>query len=201
MPPRKPRLKILRRLGTQLPGLSRKTADRRPTPPGQHGATAGRRRPSAYRKALEEKQKVRLNYGVSERQMRRYMEHARAMPGETGVNLLMLLERRLDNVVFRLGLAPTIPAARQLVSHGHIAVNGQRVDRPAYEVAVGDEVGLGERTRARTAGEAPPQPVLRLPGYLAREPDAPSGRMIAPPSRGDVPFSIDEGRIVEFYSR
>lgn len=200
MPVRKPRLKILRRLGIQLPGLSRKTADRRPTPPGQHGATAGRRRPSAYRKSLEEKQKVRLNYGITEKQMRRYMERARTMPGQTGVNLLMLLERRLDNVVFRLGLAPTIPAARQLVSHGHIAVDGQRVDRPAFEVEVGNEVGLSERARTRMAGESL-QPVLRLPSYLAREQEATSGRMIAAPSRNDVPFSVDEGMIVEFYSR
>lgn len=200
MPVRRPRLKILRRLGTQLPGLSRKTADRRPTPPGQHGATSGRRRPSAYRKSLEEKQKVRLNYGITEKQMRRYMERARTMPGQTGVNLLTLLERRLDNVVFRLGFAPTIPAARQLVSHGHIAINGQRVDRPAYEVEVGEEIGLSERARTRLSGEEL-QPVLRLPSYLAREQNAASGRMIAPPSRTDVPFSVDEGMIVEFYSR
>jgi small subunit ribosomal protein S4 len=201
MPPRRPRLKIIRRLGTQLPGLTRKSADRKPAPPGQHGASAGRRRPSAFRKSLEEKQKVRLNYGVSERQMRRYLERARTMTGRTGANLLMLLEQRLDNVVFRLGLAPTIPAARQLVSHGHVAVNGNRVDRPGYEVQVGDEIGLTTKAAGRAAEQGVPQPVLRLPSYLAREGEATSGRMIAPPSRNDVPFSVDEGLIVEFYAR
>ena len=201
MPVRHPRLKILRRLGTQLPGLTRKSADKRPTPPGQHGAATGRRkRPSAYRKSLEEKQKVRLNYGVTEKQMRRYMERAGRMTGRPGINLLTLLEARLDNVVFRLGLAPTIPAARQLVSHGHVVVNGNRVDRPSYEVTVGDEVGFTDKARTRVAGD-PPQPVLRIPAYLAREDGATSGRMIAPPSRSDIPFSIDEGLIVEFYSR
>ena len=201
MPVRSARLRIIRRLGTPLPGLTRKSADRRPAPPGQHGASAGRRRPSAFRRSLEEKQKVRLNYGVTERQMRRYLERARAMSGETGVSLLMLLERRLDSVVFRLGLAPTIPAARQLVSHGHVSVNGARLDRPGYEVEVGDEIGLATRARARAEQAGVPEPVLRLPGYLAREAGATIGRMIAPPVRRDIPFAVDESLIVEFYSR
>ena len=133
----RPRLKILRRLGVQLPGLTRKDGERRPTPPGQHGQTGGRRKKSLFRKRLEEKQKVRFNYGVTEGQMRRYMATANGMPGVTGHNFLALLERRLDNVVFRLGLAPTIPAARQLVSHGHVLVNGRRVDRPSFLTEAG----------------------------------------------------------------
>jgi small subunit ribosomal protein S4 len=138
---------------------------------------------------------------VTERQMRRYLERARAMSGETGVSLLALLERRLDSVVFRLGLAPTIPAARQLVSHGHVSVNGARLDRPGYEVEVGDEIGLAARARARVTDAGVPEPVLRLPRYLAREAGATAGRMIAPPMRGDIPFAVDESLIVEFYSR
>ena len=131
---RGPRLKAIRRLGTPLPGLTRKTADKKPYPPGQHGqggapgGRGGRRKQSEYGRQLLEKQKLRLNYGVSERQLRNYMAQATRQGGKTGEALLALLERRLDNVVFRLGLAPTIPAARQLVGHGHVRVDGKRVD-------------------------------------------------------------------------
>src|SRR5690348_10433418 len=140
MPVRSPRLKIVRRLGVQLPGLSRKDAGAAPAP-------RSRRKPSMYRQALEEKQKVRFNYGVTERQMLRYLEAAKRLPGRTGENLLLLLERRLDNVVFRLGFAPTIPAARQLVTHGHVQVNGHRLDRAAYLVHTGDTVSLAPSAR------------------------------------------------------
>src|SRR5438046_3032081 len=106
MPKSRPRLKIIRRFGIQLPGLTRKSAEKKPYPPGQHGqSTAKRRKTSEYRRLLEEKQKVRFNYGVSEGQLRRYMGIARKMPGKTGDNLLAVLERRLDNVVFRMGFA------------------------------------------------------------------------------------------------
>src|SRR5690606_19256751 len=170
---------------------------------GAHGVSARRRKPSAFRRRLEEKQKVRLNYGVTERQMLRYMERARGLPGAAGVNLLSLLERRLDSVVFRLGFAPTIPAARQLVSHGHIAVNGRRLDRPAYEVEVGDVISLSERAISRRAAPGPEErkPVLRLPAYVAVDPTAHSARMIAPPTRNDIPVQVDEALIVEFYAR
>lgn len=203
MPVSSPRLKVIRRLGVQLPGLTRKSADRRPQPPGAHGHNPRRRRPTDFRLRLEEKQKVRLNYGVTERQMLRYMTRARVLPGPTGTNLLTLLERRLDNVVFRLGLAPTIPAARQLVSHGHVAVNGRRVDRPSFEVSVGDEISLSPRAveRASPGLPAKAEPVLRLPGFLALVPEDRAGRMVAPPSRSDVPFPVDEALIVEYYAR
>src|SRR5690606_8437524 len=108
MPAPRPRLKIVRRLGVQLPGLTRKDAERRPSPPGQHGANPGRRKKSAYRRRLEEKQKVRFNYGVSESQLRRTFSAAQKDPGKTGDNMLARLERRLSNIVFRLGFAPTI---------------------------------------------------------------------------------------------
>ena len=109
---RGPRLKIVRRFQQDLPGLTRKTAERRPYPPGQHGVNIRRRKISDYGLRLEEKQKVRLNYGVSEKQMRRYFREAAAAKGDTGLNLLKRLELRLDNVVFRAGFAPTIPSAR-----------------------------------------------------------------------------------------
>lgn len=190
MPVRSPRLKIIRRLGVSLPGLTRKAAGESPPEPRTR-----RRRPSAYRLALEEKQKVRFNYGVTERQMRRYLDAARRLPGRTGENLLLLLERRLDNTVFRLGFAPTIPAARQLVAHGHVRVNGESVDRPAYQVRVGDIVSL-------TLDGAEREPVLRVPAHLRRDPgDATAGRVIAAPARVDVPFPVKESLVVEFYAR
>src|SRR5689334_25177303 len=174
MPVRRPRLKVLRRLGVQLPGLTRKDTGRRPHPPGQHGLPAaggrGRRKTSEYRRLLEEKQKVRFNYGITEAQLRKYLERAQRMPGKTGENLLALIERRLDNVVFRLGFTPTIPAARQLVSHGHVRVNGRRVDRVSYLVSPGDVVSLPpgrvrERPSIVEAVERGPQ--VKLPSYLA----------------------------------
>src|SRR5690606_2441783 len=109
-----PRVKILRRFGQQLPGLSRKSLERRPYPPGQHGQRR-RRKSSDYRVRLEEKQKLRYNYGIGERQFRIYIKRATRAKGDTGLRLLQLLEGRLDNVIFRAGYAPTIPAARQLV--------------------------------------------------------------------------------------
>jgi small subunit ribosomal protein S4 len=207
MPVRRPRLKLVRRLGVQLPGLTRKDSERRPYPPGQHGPTGGgrRRKTSEYRRLLEEKQKVRFNYGISESQLRRYLQRAQRMPGKTGENLLALAERRLDNVVFRLGFAPTIPAARQLVSHGHVRVNGRRVDRASYLVVPGDAVALPtgrvrERPQIREAIERGPQ--LRLPSYLALDPDdRHAGRVIGTPMRADVPFPVAESAIVEFYAR
>jgi len=204
MPAHRPRLKILRRLRTQLPGLTRKSVGEDALPPGAHGASRSRRRPSAHRLRLEEKQKVRFNYGITERQLRRALEVARRQPGRLGENLLALMERRLDNVVFRLGLAPTIPAARQLVVHGHIHVDGGRVDRPAYRLRVGETVSLAPSSR-RSAGlmdVASQGPTLRLPSYLQHDPeDSLTGRLVAPPARSDVPFPVREALIVEYYAR
>jgi small subunit ribosomal protein S4 len=205
---RGPRLKAVRRLGTPLPGLTRKTSDKKPYPPGQHGPTGGggrgRRKQSEYGRQLMEKQKLRLNYGVSERQLRNYMARAVHMGGKTGEALLSLLERRLDNVVFRLGLAATIPAARQLVAHGHIRVEGRRVDRPAMLVDVGQRISVSDRARnmpeVQSSVEHGPQ--VRLPGYLAIDPaDKFGGRVISLPMRGDVPLIVDDAAVVEFYAR
>jgi small subunit ribosomal protein S4 len=204
MPTQGPRLKKIRRLGTPLPGLTRKEPEWKSYPPGVHGPAPRRRKQSDYRARLEEKQKVRWNYGISERQLRRYFERALQQPGATGENLLTLLERRLDNVVFRLGFAPTVPAARQLVSHGHVRVNGERIDRAGCSVAPGDAITLSERGRRipDVVQAVEKGPEIRLPGYLALDPDAPStGRVIDRPARGDVPFLVDEAAIVEFYAR
>lgn len=204
MPAPRPRLKIVRRLGVQLPGLTRKDAERRPSPPGQHGASPGRRKKSAYRRRLEEKQKVRFNYGVSESQLRRTFAAAQKDPGKTGDNMLARLERRLSNVVFRLGFAPTIPAARQLVSHGHVRINNLRVDRPSYLVESGDMVSIGPSSREipLVVESVNRGPQVRLPSYLVIDPeDQFAGRMIGTPQRADIPFVVDDAAIVEFYAR
>jgi small subunit ribosomal protein S4 len=139
------RLRVVRRLG-ELPGLTRKSA-RRAYPPGMHGQA--RKKKSEYGVRLEEKQKLRFNYGVTERQLLRYVRKARRAGGSTGLALLQLLEMRLDNTVFRLGMAPTIPAARQLVNHGHITINGATVSIPSYQCRAGEEVGVRNRDQSR----------------------------------------------------
>lgn len=202
--PKAPRLKAIRRFGTPLPGLTRKQADERMFPPGQHGARLKRQRKSAYRERLEEKQKLRLHYGISESQLQRYFRQAAGRPGVTGEILLAQLERRLDNVVFRLGFAPTIPAARQIVSHGHILVDGFRVDIPSYAVDPGNTIAVSPRGRQIPYVIEAVQhgPEISLPGYLALDPDDPfTGRMTGLPARDDVPFIVGETAIVEFYAR
>ena len=146
---RGPRLRITRRLG-DLPGLTRKAA-KRSYPPGQHGQA--RRKRSEYAIRLEEKQKLRFNYGVSERQLVRYVKKARAQEGSTGTNLLKLLENRLDNVCFRLGFGPTVPGARQLVNHGHVTVNGRVTDIASYQCKPGDVVAIRERKCSKQLAE------------------------------------------------
>jgi small subunit ribosomal protein S4 len=200
---RGPRRKVVRRLGVALDGLTRKAAGDRAFPPGQHGVSGARRKLSQYGVRLREKQKLRYYYGITETQLRRYYERARRQDGPTGANLLALLERRLDNVVFRLGLAPTIPGARQLVSHGHIAVNGARVTYPAYEVKRSDVVSAHERSRTHQSivGGATNGPTLALPSYLTRADDHLGGSVSGMPSRQDVPLDINESLVVEFYAR
>lgn len=205
MPVHGPRLKIVRRLGA-LPGLTRKEPreDRTAAANSVRVRSRGRRKPSLHRQRLDEKQKARFNYGVTERQMRRYLEMARLLPGVTGENLLLLLERRLDSVVFRLGFAPTIRAARQLVVHGHVHVGGRRVDRPGYLTEAGDVVSLAPAARARDALRASAEqgPRLRVPSHLQRDPaDVCAGYVISRPSRADVPFPVREDLIIAYYAR
>jgi small subunit ribosomal protein S4 len=197
-----PRRKVVRRLGVALDGLTRKVAGDRAFPPGQHGP-ARRPKLSQFGVRLREKQKLRYYYGVSERQLRRYFDRAARQSGPTGHNLLSLLERRLDNVVFRLGLAPTIPSARQLISHGHITVNGRRVTFPAFEVSERDIVAAHEKSRTHQTivdGVAN-GPTISLPSYLVRADDRLGGTFVAAPRREDVPIDLNESLVVEFYAR
>lgn len=194
-----PRLRIIRRLGTDLPGLTRKIADRRPYPPGDHGQ--GRQRFSEFKKQLYAKQKLRFNYGLNEQQLRNLFVEAQASREPAGLMLLRLLEQRLDNVVFRAGLASTIPAARQLVVHGHVEVNDRKVDRPSFRVKPGMKVSLRAKSQALSSVEASvASPSLRHPAYLTVDENTKTATMDQVPGREDVPFQVDESLVVEYYS-
>jgi small subunit ribosomal protein S4 len=194
-----PRLRIVRRLG-DLPGLTRKKA-RREYPPGQHGQN--RKKRSEYGIRLEEKQKLRYNYGVSEKQLVRYVQKARRVTGSTGQVLLQLLEMRLDNTVFRLGMAPTIPGARQLVNHGHITVNGRVVNIASYQCRPGDLIAVKNSDRSRnivkTNLENPG--LANLPNHLEFNKDNLSGKVNGIVEREWIALTINELLVVEYYSR
>mgnify|MGYP001556823472 FL=1 len=196
---RGPRLRIVRRLG-ELPGLSRKSP-RRAYPPGQHGQA--RRKRSEYAIRLEEKQKLRLNYGVTEKQLVRYVKKARRATGSTGQALLELLEMRLDNTVFRLGMAGTIPGARQLVCHGHILVNGKVVDIPSYQCRPGDVVSVRDRDRSRRLVETNMEfpGLANLPSHLEFDKNTFTGKVNSVIDREWIALQINELLVIEYYSR
>ena len=177
---------------------------RRTYPPGQHGpAQARRRKQSEYAVQLREKQKVKRIYGLHEKQFRNLFEKAANQPGVTGANLLVSLETRLDNVIFRLGFASSRAQARQLVRHRHVEVNGRVVDVPSYHVRVGDEVAV----RAADRDLLPVQQSLEartragVPEWLALDEKNRVGRVIRSPERQDIPLAVQEQLIVELYSK
>ena len=163
-----------------------------------------RKKQSEYALQLTEKQKVKFVYGVMEKQFRTAYEKAARQPGKTGENLLTMLERRLDNVVFRMGFAKTRREARQLATHGHFTVNGQRVDIPSYLVKTGDVIEVREKSCSSVKfkgllGED--APLVTLPKWLTREKNALRGTVVAMPMRDDVDFPVEEHLIVELYSK
>ena len=196
---RGPRLRIVRRLG-ELPGLTRKSA-RRAYPPGQHGQN--RKKRSEYAIRLEEKQKLRMNYGLTEKQMLRYVRKARRVAGSTGQVLLQLLEMRLDNTVFRMGMAPTIPAARQLVNHGHVTVHGKPVNIASYQCRPGEEVAVRNREASKKLVEANLQypGLANLPSHLEFDKTKLSGKVNSIIEREWVALQVNELLVVEYYSR
>ncbi|MEH2289225.1 30S ribosomal protein S4 [Nostoc sp.] len=196
---RGPRLRIVRRLG-DLPGLTRKSA-RRAYPPGQHGQN--RKKRSEYAIRLEEKQKLRFNYGLTEKQLLRYVRKARRVTGSTGQVLLQLLEMRLDNTVFRLGIAPTIPAARQLVNHGHVTVNGRVVNIASYQCRAGEVIAVRDRAQSRKLVEANLQypGLANLPSHLEFDKNKLVGKVNSVIEREWVALQINELLVVEYYSR
>jgi len=183
-----------------LPGLTRKTP-RRAYPPGQHGQA--RKKKSEYAIRLEEKQKLRFNYGLSEKQLMRYVKKARRITGSTGQVLLQLLEMRLDNTVFRLGMAPTIPGARQLVNHGHVTVNGRVLSIPSYQCKPGDEIGVRDRDRSRQLVETNLQypGLANMPSHLEFDKNKMIGKVNGIIQREWIALQVNELLVVEYYSR
>ncbi|MCS7242060.1 MAG: 30S ribosomal protein S4 [Candidatus Caldatribacterium sp.] len=202
-----PRCRICRRHGMKLflkgpRCFTDKCAfERRPSPPGIH--KGARKRLSSYGLQLREKQKVRYIYGITERQFKKYFDMAAKMPGLTGENLLSLLERRLDNVVFRMGLSDSRAEARQMVLHGHILVNGKRVNIPSYLVEAGDVVELSERGKdhAKIRELLGEKEDLQVPEWLSFDRSAVKATVLREPRREDIDFQVQEQLIVEFYSK
>jgi len=193
-----PRFKLSRRLGISLGGSGKEL--KRPYPPGQHGP-GQRRKLSGYGLQLQEKQKLRFMYGLNERQFRNLFDRAAKKKGIVGENFLILLESRLDNLVYRLGWANSRAGARQLVVHGHVTVNGKKVDIPSYTVEVGDVIGLRERSRNLKSVKEAIEARHHLPAYLEFDAAAMEGRYVRLPAREELPQDVDEKQIVEFYSR
>jgi len=193
--------KICRKLNFSVCGSDRCALSRRNTPPGMHPNL--RRKMSDYKKRLLEKQKLRFSYWVSEKQFRNYVKEAFKKPGIPGETLISLLERRLDNVVYRLGFAPTLLAARQLVVHGHVLVNGRKVDRPSYVLRPGETLSLKEKSRKMLLVEeglarSPARPVL---SYIQVDRENLKGMLTSIPERNQIPLEIDEALIMEHYTR
>ena len=178
-------------------GYAKKTTHRNP-------GSQMRRKKGEYALQLQEKQKVKFVYGILEKQFRSYYEKATRMPGRPGENLLILVERRLDNVVYRLGFATTRRDARQLVTHGHFTVNGQKVDIPSYLVKVGDVIEVKASSRSsvkfsKLTGED--APLVTVPQWLDREKNALKGTVVQMPVREDIDLPVEEHLIVELYSK
>ena len=174
--------------------------ERRPVAPGQHGAA--RKKISEYGLQLREKQKCKRIYGVLEGQFRKYYEKADKMKGITGENMLSLLERRLDNVIFRMGIGASRSQARQLVTHGHFLVNGKKVNVASYMVKAGDEIAVKENKKENAFfAEVKQMKVANMPKWLEFNPETLSGKIIALPERADVDAQIKEHLIVELYSK
>ena len=222
-----PRLRIIRRLGL-LPGFTKKSPNNRLKTPGQHGKQifAKTKRSSLsddYRERLFEKQKLRFNYGITEKQLLGYYKEAKKKKGSTGINLLELIESRLDCIIYRLGFALTIPAARQIVNHGHITVNHQIVDIPSFLCTIGDLIQIKEKVASKTLilGNFEIQEQKRnliqrrmkqinltrsrfhtlLPKHLEIDNQTLIGKVISPVKRKDILIKINELKVVEYYSR
>lgn len=178
--------------------------ERRPYAPGQHGQnTARRRKVSEYAKQLREKQKIKRIYGVSERQFRNTFEKVASLPGVTGHNLLAALESRLDNMVYRMGFAPSRKAARQLIRHRHIEVDGKSVDIPSFAVQPGQEIKMRQASRELVLVKEALEIAARgqAPTWLAVDKDTFSGRMLERPQRAMIPIAAQEQLVVELYSK
>jgi small subunit ribosomal protein S4 len=197
-----PRLRIIRRIGTELPGLTTKTAARRPNPPGQAAAGKRANKLSEYGQRLREKQKLRYHYGLTERGLLLFYQKAYRTPGDTGRNLLQLLESRLDNIVWRAGLTRTMPAARQLIAHGNVMMNGHRAKSPGQTLKVGGTFSVREKARNREDLRLSVNaPVLERPAGLKVDLDTLTVTVEALQTADQVPFQVDIQKVIEFFAR
>lgn len=195
-----PSWRVSRRLGMSLSGTGKELA-RRNYAPGDHGNDR-RGRLSEYGMQLREKQKLRYMYGMTERQFRNLFKRAgKIKEGTHGTNFMILLERRLDNMVYRLGLATTRRQARQLVNHGHITVDGKRVDIPSFEVKVGQVISVRDKSKNLDVIKNAVEAVVARPSYVEFDADKLEGKMVRLPEREDMNADIDEALIVEFYNK
>ena len=200
---RGPRLRITRRLGA-LPGLTQKVSKKKDRP-GQHGKSneGNSKKVTEYGLRLEEKQKLKFNYGVTESQLFRYVKEARRRRGVTGLILLQLLEMRLDTLCFTLGFAPTIVNARQLVNHGHITVNGEVLDIPSFQCRIGDVIGIKPKTSSKNLIEENLKTTrfVDIPSHLSFDKAKMEAKVLNYCSRDDVLLDLDELLVIEYYSR
>lgn len=196
---RGPRVKVCRRLG-DLPGLTRKKSNKQ-FPAGEHGQQT--KKPSEYALRLEEKQKIKFNYGLNEKQLVKNIKAAKKVQGSTGLILLQILEMRLDNTIFRLGLAPTIPAARQLVNHGHILVNNHVVSICSYQCKPGDHIQVKDKSQStklvQTYLNFPG--LAHMPNHLELNKESLVGKVNGIVERDWVALQLNELLVVEYYSR
>ena len=202
-----PVCKLCRREGVKLflkgdKCMTKCTLERRSSKPGQHG-TSRARKESGYAKQLREKQRVRRTYGVLERQFRREFDMAARRPGKTSENLLQILEMRLDNLVYRLGFADSRAQARQLVCHGHFAVNGRKTDIPSFIAKPNDIIAVRERSKGLEYFKTRALLLAQkgVPAWLSLDIDAMTGRVLSLPSRADLELPFDEQKVVELYQR
>ncbi|SDJ66094.1 30S ribosomal protein S4 [Salimicrobium halophilum] len=194
-----PTWKKSRRYGISLSGTG-KELEKRPYAPGEHGPNQ-RKKQSEYGTQLQEKQKLRFMYGLTERQFRRLFDQAAKMKGVHGENFMILLESRLDNLVYRLGLARTRAQARQLVTHGHVTVDGGRVDIPSYRMKPGQTISLREKSQNLSVVVDALEANNFVPEYLSFDEEKREGSYTRYPERSELPSEISEALIVEFYSR
>lgn len=195
-----PKTKIARKFGEAIYGDD-KAFEKRNYPPGQHGANKRRGKKSEYAVQLMEKQKAKYTYGVLERQFRNMFKKATAAPGITGEVLLQLCESRLDNVVFRMGIAPTRSGARQLVSHRHITVNGEIVNIPSYQLKAGDKIAVREKSKSIDAIQTSISNSSNVYEWMTWNNDTKEGTYVSIPTRVQIPENINEQYIVELYSK
>jgi len=192
-----PKVKLSRRVGVPIADIPKHTAKRQLNPPGMHGFRGRRLRDYGVR--LNEKQKLRYHYNVLEKQMRRYVDMAGRAKGNTGDNLLQLLEQRLDNVIRRLGWGRTIWAARQIVGHGHVLVNGIKTDVPSYQVKPGDKVTLKPGIQKLVRENMESLAGHLVPGWLSFDPSTLTASVDAEPTPDQVPFDVNMNLIIEYY--